>query len=155
MRLGRALAAAAISVAVGTGGCTDADAERSDLCGDLDRLAVTFELVTDPPEGATVGAVRGGLEKVAPTLDRAAGAEQVGDRLAGELAAVEEALRDALADLGDDEPAAVATEALGLGPRMSAARDDVIAALGCGATGERACAPQAAAGATLAGCPSP
>lgn len=155
MRLGRALAVAAISVAVGTGACTDAEAERSDLCGDLDRLAATFDLVTEPPEGTTVGAVRGGLEKVAPTLDRAAGAEHVDEWLAAELAAVEEALRDALAGLGDDEPAAVATEALGLGPRMSAARDDLIAALGCGATGDRACAAQAVAGATLAGCLTP
>jgi hypothetical protein len=106
--------------------------EAADLCRDLRSLDRTFELLLVPPQDATVGEVRGALEKVAPFLGRLAAPDATEVAVDDELRIVEEAFRDALDGLGDDEPATAADEALRVDrPRLAAVVADAAAALGC------------------------
>jgi hypothetical protein len=123
-----------IALLVGCGPSGE-DAIR-DLCGDLDNLAPTFELVVAPPSDARLGEVRGALEKVAPALERGRRASQVPPALADELEAVEEALRDELAGFGDDEVVGdLGFSPTGLQRRLGDAVDDLEVTLGCDRAG--------------------
>lgn len=76
--------------------------QRASLCEDLGNLAETVSLLATPPPDATVGDVRGAVEKLDPTIaqiedaDVVPEAERVGFRTAHE-----EAL-EALEGTGDD-----------------------------------------------------
>jgi len=109
-RIGGRLAGAALAVAVAavTASCEPSpEALAEDLCRDLRSFGATFELLEAPPPGASVGEVRGALEKVAPFLERLADAPQTPPPLEDELAGVETAFRDVVDGIGDDEPASV------------------------------------------------
>ena len=129
--LGRAIVTVACLAAVA--GCTPSEAEEvADLCRDLGSFGGTFELLLGPPDEATLGEVRGALEKVAPFLGRMADVEATPAALDDELRAVEEGFRDALEGLGDDEPATVAAAGLELvRPRLQTALAEAASALGC------------------------
>jgi hypothetical protein len=115
-----------------------ADEEAADLCRDLGSLRATFHLVLAPPTGATVGQVRGAVEKVAPILTRAAGTQETAEALDERIDDTVEAFRDGLDDLGDDEPASAADPRLAaVRPRLADAVEDVAAALGCDDRGTR------------------
>jgi hypothetical protein len=101
-------AALALAVAGATAGCGPSpEALAEDLCRDLRSFRATFELLEAPPPWASVGEVRGALEKVAPFLERLADAPQTPAPLEDELAEVETAFRDVVEGIGDDEPASV------------------------------------------------
>jgi len=109
-----------------------AEQEAADLCADLRNLDATFELLLVPSDDATVGAVRGALEKVSPFLERLAASEATGEAVDHELDAVEEAFRDGLEGLGDDEPASAAEASLrGDRPRMAAVLAEASSAHAC------------------------
>jgi len=108
------------------------DEEVTDVCDDLRSLRATFDLLLEPPEGATVGEVRGALEKVAPVLARASAVDATDAAVDDGIDDAVEAFRDGLDGLGDDEPASLAkprlTEARS---RMHGAVDAATASLGC------------------------
>lgn len=107
-----------------------------DLCGDVDNLGPTFELVVSPPAEVRIGEVRGALDKVSPALDRGRRASPVPPALADELEAVEEALRDEMAGLGDDEVVGdVGFAPAGLQRRLGNAVAELQATLGCDRAG--------------------
>jgi len=109
-----------------------AEEEAADLCADLRNLDATFELLLVPSDDATVGAVRGALEKVSPFLERLASSDATGEAVDRELDAVEEAFRDGLEGLGDDEPASAAEASLqGDRPRMAAVLAEASSAHAC------------------------
>jgi hypothetical protein len=112
--------------------CGSSDEEVADLCGDLRSFGATFELLVQPQADATVGEVRGALEKVAPFLDRVAGVDATPESLDDEIAGVEETFRDALAELGDDEPSSRVDDRLGgERPRLENVLAQAAAVLGC------------------------
>jgi hypothetical protein len=104
----------------------------SDLCRDLEHLEETITLLLEPASGATVGEVRGALEKVSPVLERIASAPQTSAALGARLEDVEERLREALDGFGDDDLASSAAAGLAA-PRTDLDRDlaSAVAALGC------------------------
>jgi hypothetical protein len=124
-------AALAVAVATAAAGCEPApEAVAEDLCRDLGSFRATLELLESPPPGASVGEVRGALEKVAPFLERLADAPQTPAPLEDELSEVETALRDVVEGIGDDEPASVLVP--GDAPaRLRVALAAAAAALGC------------------------
>lgn len=106
--------------------------EATDLCGDLRSFGATFDLLLERQPDATVGEVRGALEKVTPFLDRVMALEASAEPLDAEIAAVEEAFREALEGLGDDEPSSSADNALDPErPRLARVLAAAAAALGC------------------------
>jgi hypothetical protein len=112
--------------------CGSSDEEIKDLCGDMRSFGATFELLLLPQADATVGEVRGALEKVAPFLGRLAGVDATPESLDAEIAAVEETFRDALEDLGDDEPSSRVDDRLGgERPRLENALAQAAVVLGC------------------------
>jgi hypothetical protein len=127
------LASLALALAVAPG-CSSPNDDRVDVCRDLGSFGETFELLLAPPPDATIGEVRGALEKIAPFLERVAAADATSDALDDELVSVEEAFRDALDGLGDDEPATEAdAELRGDRPRLAALLAEASSALDCGA----------------------
>jgi hypothetical protein len=132
-RPGRARVALGLLAVLAAAACGPSpEEEAADLCRDLRNLDRTFELLLVPPDDATVGEVRGALEKVAPFLDRLAAPDATDGVVDAELEVVEEAFRDAFDGLGDDGPATAAdAELRGDRPRLAAAVADAAAALGC------------------------
>lgn len=129
----RPVAAAALVLTVVVSACGPSGSEEvADLCADLDSFGATFDLLTDPPPHATVGQIRGALEKVAPFLRRVRDVDSTDELLDDELDAVEELLRDAFDGIGDDEPLARIEPRLGDAPsRLSADLDAAASALAC------------------------
>ena len=131
MKPRHAVACAAVLLALASCG-PSAGEEAADLCGDLRSFGATFDLLLQPPPDATVGEVRGALEKVAPFLDRVAALDASPEALEVEIAAVEETFREALDGLGDDEPASSADDALDHErPRLASVLADAADAIGC------------------------
>jgi hypothetical protein len=132
VRLRRAVACVAALAALAS--CSSSAEEVADLCGDLRSFGATFDLLLQPQAGATVGEVRGALEKVAPFLGRVAGVDVTPEELDAGIAAVEETFRDALDGLGDDEPASQLDDRLRVDrPRLGNVLAQAAAALGCDA----------------------
>jgi hypothetical protein len=129
-RLTRTVACVAALTALAS--CGSSDDEVTDVCGDLRSFGATFELLLQPQADATVGEVRGALEKVAPFLGRVAGVDATPESLDDEIAAVEETFRDGLEDLGDDEPSSRVDDRLGgERPRLENVLAQAAAVLGC------------------------
>jgi hypothetical protein len=119
-------------VLIALASCGSSDEEIADLCGDLRSFGATFELLVRPQVDATVGEVRGALEKVAPYLGRVAAVDATPESLDAEIADVEETFRDALEDLGDDEPSSRVDDRLGgERPRLENVLARTVAVLGC------------------------
>lgn len=129
----RPVAAAALVFTFVVSSCGPSEAEEVvHLCADLGSFGATFELLADPPADATVGQIRGALEKVAPFLGRVRDVDATDEALDGELDAVEDVYRDAFDGIGDDEPVERIEPRLGDGPvRLSAELDAAARALGC------------------------
>lgn len=129
----RPVAGAALVLIVVAAACGPSGSEEvADLCTDLDSFGATFDLLTEPPTDATVGQVRGALEKVAPFLGRVRDVDATDERLDDELDAVEELYRDAFDGIGDDEPVARIEPRLGDAPsRLSADLEAAATALAC------------------------
>lgn len=96
------LAIAVLALAVGCHAETPQQ-ERVSLCTDLVALHVTVVFLRDPPSGALVGEVRGDLDKLDPTVQRAQGSDVADDAIAEQLADAQEAYRTLLGGIGDDD----------------------------------------------------
>lgn len=79
--------------------------ERAALCEDLTHLSATVELIANPPVDATVGEIRGAIEKLDPTTEQAEDAGVVPDDEADGFRADQEAALEALKGIGDDTSA--------------------------------------------------
>ena len=91
-----------VLVSIGLAGCR-ATEDHADICGDLGHLAATVQSLATPSPDASVGAIRGGLEKMDPTfgsLSRSGLADPV---VLDRLLRAHVAYRDLVADVGDDE----------------------------------------------------
>ena len=134
--MNRRRAQLALSLAVVAAvGCAGSDADEvADLCRDLGSFRATFALLLAPPPDATVGEVRGALEKVAPFLGRISDSDATPRSLDDAIDEAETSFRDGLDGLGDDEPASVAERALARArPRMADAVEAAASSLACDA----------------------
>jgi hypothetical protein len=129
----RPLLASLIVATIVLAGCRPApEDEVADLCGDLRNLRETFAVLLAPPPDASLGEVRGALEKIAPFLDRVAGVDATSAAIDAEIEDVTEAVRDGLDGLGDDDPATRADESLrSARPRLDSVVAEAASALGC------------------------
>jgi hypothetical protein len=101
-------------VLAGCGGSSAAD--HTDLCQDLVNLQATVEFLAAPDPSATVGEVRGALDKLDPTFQSVHDDDAVTDDQDDALLDTQDDYRDAIADLGDDTPfapTAAATSSMG------------------------------------------
>jgi hypothetical protein len=106
--------------------------ERAALCEDLVNLAATVDLFARPPDDATVGDVRGAIEKLGPTIQQAEDAGVVADTDADAFRARHEAALEALEDYGDDERfAKVPPESVAATDTLAATYRRVLTSLGC------------------------
>jgi hypothetical protein len=72
-----------------------------DLCGDLLHLGETIAFLVDPPADARVGQVRGSLDKLDPTFE---GIEDVvAESVSEDVRDAQDAYRDAISGIGDDQ----------------------------------------------------
>ena len=95
-----------------------AAADHTELCQDLVNLQATVEFLAAPDLSATVGEVRGALDKLDPTFQTVHDDDAVTDDQDDALLDAQDDYRDAIADLGDDTPfgpTASATSSIGQG----------------------------------------
>jgi hypothetical protein len=94
------------------GGCSRSSAAgNSELCQDLVNLQATVEFLAAPDPSATVGEVRGALDKLDPTFQAVHHDGDVPDSEDDALLDAQQAYRDQIADLGDDTPFAPTMQA--------------------------------------------
>jgi hypothetical protein len=77
--------------------------DNTDLCQDLTNLQGTVELLASPPRDATVGDVRGNLDKLDGTWDAVHHDPDVPDEEDDSLLQSQEDYRDAIEGVGDDD----------------------------------------------------
>jgi len=77
---------------------------QTELCQDLVNLQATVEFLAAPDPSATVGEVRGALDKLDPTFQSVHDDDAVTDDQDDALLDAQDDYRDAIADLGDDTP---------------------------------------------------
>jgi hypothetical protein len=77
--------------------------DRAALCQDLTNLQSTVSFLAAPPPTATVGEVRGSLDKVEATFGTVHGDEDVPDEEDDQLISAQEDYRDELKGIGDDD----------------------------------------------------
>jgi hypothetical protein len=77
--------------------------DNADLCQDLTNLQGTVELLASPPRDATVGDVRGNLDKLDGTWDAVHHDPDVPDEEDDALLQSQEDYRDAIEGVGDDD----------------------------------------------------
>jgi hypothetical protein len=99
-RIGPWLLAAAV-LWVGCGGSSSAATQA--LCQDLTNLAPTVAFLAAPPSDATVGEVRGALDKLDSTWQAVHDRADVPDDEDDALLAGQEDYRDVLEGVGDDD----------------------------------------------------
>lgn len=114
---------------------TSSASARAELCSDLANLQPTVDLLAAPPADATVGDVRGALEKIDTTLQAVHDDPDVPDAQDDALLDAKDDYDDAIHGVGDDDafaPHAAATAGIAraLADAYAAAR----ASLGCAAS---------------------
>lgn len=106
--------------------------ERTSLCENLGHLEATVVVFSTPPADATVGQVRGAIEKLDPTISNAEDADVVADADAEALRTEHEAALEALEPYGDDTPLAdVPPERLAPASALASRYRATVASLGC------------------------
>jgi hypothetical protein len=100
--MSRALALVVIAVLCTACGPPSAEAKAA-LCQDLTNLAATVAYLASPPTDATVGDVRGALDKVDSTWQAVHDDGDVPDNEDAALLDAQQAYRDAIEGLGDDD----------------------------------------------------
>jgi hypothetical protein len=128
------IAALAAILAVAASACQRSEAsEAGSICGDLMNLRATVAILESPPATATVGEVRGDLEKLDSTVGAVGGSSVVPESVGDGLEEARDAYRDVFDGIGDDDPfSSVADEAAAPARRLGAAYDLVVSILGCG-----------------------
>lgn len=130
---GRWLLPALIGIVAASVSCGGSpEDERAALCEDLGNLGATVELIANPPVDATVGQVRGAIEKLDPTIEQAQDAGVVPDADADGLRADQEVALEALRGIGDDTSILeVAEGSLAPTDALVARYRNLLVALGC------------------------
>jgi len=125
-----------VTVALASTGCNRSDrAQAASLCQDLRNLRATVSSLEAPTAEATVGEVRGDLEKLASTIGAVDGAASVPDAMGTALSDARDDYRDVLDGIGDDDPfSEVAAEAAAPARRLGGAYDAVVQHLACDQT---------------------
>jgi hypothetical protein len=128
------IAAFAAILAVAAPACgTSSASEAASICSDLMNLRATVAVLESPPPNATVGEVRGDIEKLDSTVGAVAGSSAVPESVGNEFEDARDAYRDVFDGIGDDDPfSSVADEAAAPARRLGAAYDAAVAALACG-----------------------
>ncbi|MEP6758608.1 MAG: hypothetical protein ABJB55_05385 [Actinomycetota bacterium] len=92
------------------------------LCQDLTNLAATVAFLAAPPPSATVGEVRGALDKLDPTWQAVHDHPDIPDDEDDALLTAQQDYRDAIEGIGDDDafaPYVAATAGIGQGLERS------------------------------------
>ena len=131
----RCAAAAVVATVLLLPACGPSSASASEeLCADLTNLQATVDLLAAPGD-ATVGDVRGALEKIDSTLQAVHDDRAVPDAEDDALLDAKEAYDDAIDDIGDDDAFAPhVTETAGIAHALADAYADVLASLACATT---------------------
>jgi hypothetical protein len=105
------------------------------ICDDLRNLRATVSFLEAPTASASVGEVRGDIEKLTSTVSAVAGSDAVPDPMGGAFSAARDDYRDLLDGIGDDDPfSKVAAEAAAPARRLGGAYDAVVEHLACDRT---------------------
>jgi hypothetical protein len=128
------IAAFAAILAVAATACrTSPSSQLASICSDLLNLRATAAFLESPPAAATVGEVRGDIEKLDSTIGAIGGSSVVPDSIATQLEDARDDYRDVFDGIGDDDPfSSVASESAEPARRLGAAYDAAVAALACG-----------------------
>ena len=129
------IAAFAAILAVATSCRTSPSNQTAWICSDLMNLRATVAFLESPPATATVGEVRGDLEKLDSTVGAVGGSSVVADPIGTQLEDARDDYRDVFDGIGDDDPfSSIASEAAEPARRLGGAYDAAVAALACGRT---------------------
>jgi hypothetical protein len=128
------IAAFAAILAVGATSCRTSPSDRAaSICSDLLNLRATVAFLESPPATATVGEVRGDIEKLDSTIGAVGGASFVPESASKPLEDARDDYRDVFDGIGDDDPfSSVADQTAEPARRLGSAYDAVVAALACG-----------------------
>ena len=97
--------ASVVVVCVLLGACgRSGAADDTDICQDLVNLQATVEFLAAPDPSATVGEVRGALDKLDPTFQAVHHDDDIPDAEDDALLDAQRAYRDQIENLGDDTP---------------------------------------------------
>jgi len=130
-RSGPVLVAAAVLVACGG----SSSASNADLCQDLTNLQATVAFLAAPPSTATVGDVRGALDKLEATWEAVHDHPDVPDDEDAALLAGRQDYRDAIEGVGDDDAfAPMVASTAGIGQGLERSYDAVRLRLVCAAS---------------------
>ncbi|TMK17759.1 MAG: hypothetical protein E6G37_00080 [Actinobacteria bacterium] len=129
-------AALTAAVALAATGCNRSGQEQAaSLCQDMRNLRATVSFLVAPSAGATVGQVRGDIEKLASTIGAIDGSDTVPDAMGKALSDARDDYQDVLHGIGDDDPfSEVAAEAAAPAHRLGGAFDAVAQHLACDQT---------------------
>lgn len=92
-------------------GCRSSAADNTEICQDLVNLQATVQFLAAPDPSATVGEVRGALDKLDPTFQAVHNDDEVPDAEDNALLDAQQAYRDQIENLGDDTPFAPTMQA--------------------------------------------
>jgi hypothetical protein len=113
--------------------CTrDSASAKAELCSDLTNLQATVTFLAAPPPEATVGDVRGALEKIDSTWQAVHDDSDVPDAEDDALLDARKAYQDEIEKVGDDDlfaPHVAATA--GIAEALARAYDAVLVRLAC------------------------
>jgi hypothetical protein len=94
-------------------------ADNTEICQDLVNLQATVSFLAAPDPSATVGEVRGALDKLDPTFQAVHNDDTVPDAEDNALLDAQQAYRDQIANMGDDTPfAPTMSSASSIGPAL-------------------------------------
>jgi len=124
------------AVALAAPGCNrSGQTQAASLCQDLRNLRATVSFLEAPSVGATVGQVRGDIEKLDSTIGAVDGSDTVPDAMSKTLSDARDDYQDVLSGIGDDDPfSEVAAEAAAPARRLGGAFDAVAQLLTCDQT---------------------
>ena len=110
-------------------------ARTASICDDLRHLRATVSFLEAPSADASVGEVRGDIEKLRSTVGAVEGSDAVPGAMGEALSAARDDYRDLLDGVGDDDPfSKVAAEAAAPARRLGGAYDAVVEQLACDRT---------------------
>jgi hypothetical protein len=119
----RTSAAVLVAVALFGSSCSrSSSAANASLCQDLTNLGATVAFLAAPPSTATVGEVRGALDKLDATWQAVHDDRDVPDDEDDALLTAQQDYRDVIEGVGDDDsfaPYVVATAGIGQGLERS------------------------------------
>ena len=123
-------------VALTATACDRSDqAPSASLCQDLRNLRATVSFLEAPSAGASVGEVRGDIEKLNSTVAAIDGSDAVPNAMGKALSDARDDYLDLLDGIGDDDPfSGVAAEAAAPARRLGGAYDGVVQHLACDQT---------------------